>query len=78
MIKEEYKNKVQGLIIGDTLDYSVEFMNYCEIVAKYGEHRIYIYENLQKDCTMESISTVGAELDKQELLGLLIRVSAKR
>lgn len=26
---------------------------------------------------MESISTVGAELDKQELLGLLIRVSAK-
>ena len=42
MIKEEYKNKVQGLIIGDTLDYSVEFMNYCEIVAKYREQRIYI------------------------------------
>lgn len=42
MIKEEYKNKVLGLMIGDALGYPIEFMNYCEIVAKYGEQRNYI------------------------------------
>lgn len=41
MIKEEYKNKVLGSMIGgavgDALAYPVEFMNYHAIVAKYGK-----------------------------------------
>ena len=42
MIKEEYKNKVLGLMICDALGFPIEFMNYREIVAKYGEQRNYI------------------------------------